>query len=287
MRVLRELSQEETEEVQKSALELREQGLSYSQITERIAEEFNVKVSKATVLRWCRGTHNTFNKMRKVNLKPSPALAYIIGAYFGDGTATKGSRYKYNVKLKVVDREFAETFASALKAIGLNPRTGFENNGTRTGRWYVETSSKSLYLYLKSPKERLFNVAMEYPREFLRGFFDSEGSVIFTRNRIRVEACNYDGEVLEFCQELLNGLGIYSRIYKTKRKGQPVVIRGKQYRYTSDLFTLKIYRVESVYRYMHEVGFSISRKQNKLIDFFGLPQQKSQNLEENRTKRAL
>jgi intein-encoded DNA endonuclease-like protein len=127
-------------------------------------------------------------------------------------------------------------------------------------------------------------VAGEYPREFLRGFFDSEGSVISTGNRIRVEACNYDREVLEFCRELLNGLGIHSKIYKTKSKGQPVVIRGKQYHYTADLFTLKIYRIESVYRYMREVGFTISRKQNRLINFFGLLQQETRKLEENSTK---
>ncbi|WP_461862837.1 hypothetical protein [Thermococcus sp.] len=57
--------------------------MSYSQISGRIAREFDIKISKATVLRWCRGTNNTFNRMRKVALDPSPALAYIIGAYFG------------------------------------------------------------------------------------------------------------------------------------------------------------------------------------------------------------
>jgi intein-encoded DNA endonuclease-like protein len=267
MRTLRGLSQEELEEVQKLALKLREKGLSYSRIVKEISEEINVKVSKATVLRWCKGTHNTFNKMKRINLDSSPALAYIVGAYFGDATATKGSEYKYNVKLKVVDKEFAEAFEEALKDIGMKPRSGFENDRTRSGRWYVETSSKSLYLYLRGSKERLFKVAMEYPREFLRGFFDSEGSVIATGNSIRVEACNYNREVLEFCQELLNELGIHSKIYKTKRKGQPVVIRGKQYHYTSDLFTLKIYRIESVYRYMSEVGFTIPRKQDKLLNF--------------------
>ncbi|NJF25928.1 LAGLIDADG family homing endonuclease [Thermococcus sp. Bubb.Bath] len=287
MRTLRNLSQKELEEVQKLTLELREKGLSYSQIVRKISEELDVKVSKATVLRWCKGTHNTFNKMKRVNLDSSPALAYIIGVYFGDATATKGAEYKYNVKLKVVDKEFADAFAEALKDIGLKPRSGFENDRTRSGRWYVETSSKSLYLYLKGSKERLFEVATKYPREFLRGFFDSEGSAIITRNRIRVEACNYNKEVLEFCQELLNGLDIYSKIYRTKRKGQPVVIRGEQYHYTSDLFTLKIYRLESVYRYMREVGFTISRKQNKLINFFGLSQQKTQKLEENYTKSSI
>ena len=270
MRTLRELSQSEIEEVQYRATELRKDGLSYREISERIGKEFNVKVSKATVMRWCKGTNDTFNKTQKVLLSPSPELAYIVGAYFGDASATEGSNYRYKVKLKVIDREFAEAFERALRGIGLNPRIGFEKDRTRTGRWYVEATSKGLFRFLVGPRDRLFEVARAYPREFLRGFFDSEGSAVVSKSRVKVLASNYDIEVLRLCQNLLEGLGIHSKIYKTKHKGQPVVIRGKQYRYNSDLFTLTINRKESVYRYTREVGFSISRKQNKLLNYFGL-----------------
>ncbi|WP_461862836.1 LAGLIDADG family homing endonuclease [Thermococcus sp.] len=186
----------------------------------------------------------------------------------------------------MVDREFAEAFAGALKRIGLNPRRGFEKDKTRSGRWYVEVSSKSLFTFLKGPKEKLFEVANAYPREFLRGFFDSEGSAIVSRRKARVEACNYDFDVLKLCQELLAGLGIHSKIYKTKRKGQPVVIRGKQYRYNSDLFTLTIYRRESVYRYTRNIGFTIPRKQDKLLEYLGLSQHNDRNSGEDKTERS-
>ncbi|WP_297495878.1 LAGLIDADG family homing endonuclease [Thermococcus sp.] len=270
MRTLRELSQSEIEVIQKRVEELRQNGLSYREISEQIGREFNLRISKATVLRWCKGTNNTFNKTKKVLLSPSPELAYIVGAYFGDASATEGSNYRYKVKLKVIDREFAEAFARALSRIGLNPRMGFENDRTRTGRWYVEVTSKGLFRFLTGPREGLFEVAKAYPREFLRGFFDSEGSVVVSKGRVKVLASNYDIEVLRLCQNLLEVLGIHSKIYKTKHKGQPVVIRGKQYRYNSDLFTLTINRKESVYRYTREVGFSIPRKQNKLLSYFGL-----------------
>lgn len=244
--------------------------MSYRGISERIAREFDVRISKATVLRWCRGTNNTFNKTKRVDLDASPELAYIVGAYFGDASATEGSNYRYKVKLKVVDREFAEAFAGALRGIGLNPRMGFENDRTRTGRWYVEVTSKGLFRFLTGPREGLFEVAGAYPRKFLRGFFDSEGSAVVSKGRVKVLASNYDIEVLRLCQNLLEGLGIHSKTYKTKHKGQLVVIRGKQYRYNSDLFTLTINRKESVYRYTREVGFSITLKQNKLLSYFGL-----------------
>ena len=275
MRTLRELSQDEIEVIQKRVEELRQGGLSYRGISERIAREFDVKVSKATVLRWCRGTNNTFNKTKRVDLDASPELAYIVGAYFGDASATEGSNYRYKVKLKVVDREFAEAFARALRGIGLNPRMGFENDRTRTGRWYVEVTSKGLFRFLTGPREGLFEVAKAYPREFLRGFFDSEGTVVFNRKSraLHVSASNYDLEVLTLCKELLKKLDIDSRIYLHRRKGTPVNIRGKMYRYNSDLYRVVVQRRRSVLNFYREVGFSIPRKQLKLeeaLDLLGM-----------------
>ncbi|WP_048148846.1 LAGLIDADG family homing endonuclease [Palaeococcus ferrophilus] len=270
MRDLRELSQEEIEGIQRHVLSLRDEGLSYSHIVRKIAEERNVRISKATVLRWCKGTHNTFNRTKRVNLKPSAPLAYIIGTYLGDATAVEKSNYRYAIRLKVVDREFAEAFAGALSEIGLSPSLGFERNTGRSNRWYVEAYGKGLFNFLRGPEDRLFEVAKAYPREFLRGFFDSEGSAIVSNGRARVEACNYDLEVIKLCRELLSELGILSRIYRTKHKGQSVIIHGKQYHYTSDLFTLMINQKDSVYRYMREVGFTIRRKQNKLLAHFKL-----------------
>ena len=266
MRTLRELSQDEIEVIQKRVEELRQSGLSYREISEQIGREFDVKVSKATILRWCKGTNNTFNKTKRVRLTPSPELAYIVGAYFGDASATEGRNYRYKVKLKVIDREFAEAFGKALRGIGLNPRMGFENDKTRTGRWYVEATSKSLFRFLTGPREGLFEVANAYPREFLRGFFDSEGTVVFDRKSrtLHVSASNYDLDVLTLCEELLERLGIDSKIYLHRRKGTPVNIRGKMYQYNSDLYRITIQRRRSVLNFYREIGFSIQRKQLKL-----------------------
>ncbi len=275
MRTLRELSQSEIEVIQRRTTELRENGMSYLRISEQIGKEFNLRISKATVLRWCKGTNNTFNKTKRVRLDPSPELAYIVGAYFGDASATEGSNYRYKVKLKVVDREFAEVFRRALGGIGLNPRMGFENDKTRTGRWYVEVTSKGLFRFLTGPRKGLFEVAKAYPREFLRGFFDSEGTVVFNRKSraLHVSASNYDLDVLTLCKELLKKLDIDSRIYLHRRKGTPVNIRGKMYQYNSDLYRISIQRRRSVFNFYREVGFSIQRKQLKLkeaLDLLGM-----------------
>jgi len=140
VRALKELAPSEIEKIQSRVIEFRENALSYSEIRRKIANEFNVSVSKATVLRWCKGTHNTFNKTKRVNLSPSPELAYIIGVYLGDASINNRN-YQYRIRLKVVDRDFAESFGRALKSIGANPRRGFEHNRNRTDGWWVEITS--------------------------------------------------------------------------------------------------------------------------------------------------
>lgn len=165
--------------------ELRERGLSYSEIA-RTLESKGVKVSRVTVMRWCKGLHDPFNRMNSVRLEPSPELAYIIGVTFGDGSTSfrkSGRSYKYRVRLKVVDREFAEEFKRCLEVIGLKPSLRFERNRARCDRWCVEANSKMLYEFLKQPKEKLFEVAEKFPAEFLRGFFDSEDCVSWNEKK--------------------------------------------------------------------------------------------------------
>jgi len=270
MQCLKELSSNEIEALMLYIKMLRKHNLSYSQIVQRVKAEKDVKISKATVIRWCKGTHSPFNRIKRLNLEHSPALSYIIGVYFGDGSITLDKNYKYKIKLKVADREFAEAFRDALKSIGANPILGFEKNITRSSRWYVEATSKDLFMFLKQPKEKLFKVAKEYPREFLRGFFDSEAYVFVDRynpRRAYVSASNYDKKVLEFCQELLDELDIHSKIYLSREKGTPVRIRGKFYRYTQNFYELRIYRRKSVAKFTLDIGFTIQRKQEKLQPF--------------------
>lgn len=272
MRTLRDLPPSEVERIQKHMFQLRESGMSYLKITQELAEEFNVSVSKATVLRWCKGKHNTFNKTKRVNLEPSPELAYIVGAYLGDASVSERN-YQYRIRLKVIDRDFAQSFERALKSIGAKPRIGFEHNQDRTDRWWVEVTNKELFMFLKGPKDMLFEVARVYSREFLRGFFDSEGTVVFNRESrtLQVSASNYDLEVLTLCEKLLKKLNIDSKIYLHRKKGTPVNIRGKMYQYNSDLYRITILRRQSVLNFYREVGFSIQRKQHKLkeaLEFF-------------------
>jgi intein-encoded DNA endonuclease-like protein len=86
MKRLRDLSVFELKEIMNYARTLRSEGLSYSAISLKIAKTYNVSVSRPTVSRWCKGTHDPFNKINDVDLSPSPALSYVVGVYLGDGS---------------------------------------------------------------------------------------------------------------------------------------------------------------------------------------------------------
>lgn len=82
--------------------------------------------------------------MNSVRLEPSLKLAYVIGVMFGDGSVSfrkSGRSYKYRIRLKVVDREFAEEFKRCLEALGLKPSLRLERDRSRCDRWCVEANS--------------------------------------------------------------------------------------------------------------------------------------------------
>ncbi|WP_232473421.1 LAGLIDADG family homing endonuclease [Thermococcus thioreducens] len=106
----------------------------------------------------------------------------------GDGSIHKKSNGRYLIKLKVVDKEFAEAFASSLESLGIKATLGFERDSTRVDRFYVEGSNKTLFQLLSSSKENLFFLAEKYPREFLRGFLIVKGSQRYTQeNPLRLK----------------------------------------------------------------------------------------------------
>ncbi|GAH89689.1 unnamed protein product, partial [marine sediment metagenome] len=116
-------------------------------------------------------------------LTPSSSLAYIIGVIAGDGNVKKDTNA---IRLQVKDLEFAESFYSALEEIGLPP-TIFRDKTLHLGGnhnhllWNVYTHSrllKELYLPLRNNIEdakRFIKSCPHGAREFVRGFYESEG----------------------------------------------------------------------------------------------------------------
>lgn len=73
------------ERLYQRVLELREAGLSYQRIIEKVYEEFGERLNKGQVSQWCRGIHQPSGKVR-YQLKVGADLGWLLGALKGDGS---------------------------------------------------------------------------------------------------------------------------------------------------------------------------------------------------------
>lgn len=215
--------------------------------------------------------HSEKNNSSKI----SPAKAYIIGVLCGDGCLYLGKKVKHGpnsfdpkVKLSSTDLDFVETFCNALfeaykyhASINTGkPTVSHRKNGKTYYCKPIFTSyACTLAIYKDLARYENFRTyTWRVPEEiknsneniiamFLRGFFDSEGSVAFNKKAGNLRASTKNKEGMLEISALLHQLGMANTVHQTK-KGETVVRVLLEF---SKIFLLK-------------VGFSIKRKQKIL-----------------------
>jgi len=269
MKSLSDLAQEDVGRLMDFIKELRKQGLSNGNIAREIERKFGVKISISTIKRWYYGKTNPFNKTKKIDLKPSPELSYIIGVVLGDGCIRIKDEYHYTICLKTKDKEFAEKFAECLRKLELKARIRQESDSRRL-RWVAEAYSKSLYMFLKQPLENLVKVAEKYPKEFLQGLFDSEGFSVVSAGKkllVAIHFTNSNKDILNIVQKMLKErFNIDSKRYLCIAEGTLVKTPSGISQASKDIYTLAIESRADICRFTADIGFNIKRKQEKLVD---------------------
>jgi intein-encoded DNA endonuclease-like protein len=262
---------------------LRRDGVTYSEMINKIRRMYGVRLSTSHISYWTRGVHDPYNGRCIPStelLRPSEELAYVIGAKLGDGYTTMGRRIvkSYNrvrIGLKVRDGEFAEEFGRCLaKVLGrrrMNPRY---RKSLR--RYVIEIRSQTLYELLKKPVDlnRLKKYIEHCERctvAFIRGFADSEGCV---KKEGYIFIYNTDYELLTYVKDLLKLLGIKSTGPWPKRlQGKTFYDHKKMKRYTYKKKCFHIYiRAGSNVNFYKNIGFTIERKQKRLENYVRRPQ---------------
>jgi hypothetical protein len=188
-----------------------------------------------------------------------PRLAYILGVLKGDGFTDDNS-----VGMNVKDKDFALEFKHALEEEFGKPGKLHRYDGL----WRALLHSRKAVRSLRGMDYRAVGTgSTECVRAFLKGMFDSEGSVnlhLAKGVRIRrVELYNTDIELMAFCERLLTRLGIKCRKMDLKRRAARilrgrVLPPGKCYR-----LSLREKRANFA-RFEQFVGFSIKRKADTL-----------------------
>lgn len=188
--------------------------------------------------------------------------AYILGVLAGDGWLDYSPKVgRCQIKLETVDEEFAAEFQRCINVVyGSKPsmRKLTERHPGWSDKYYVRLCCKAacedLLRYgvsFKHDKWRvpleIRNASLDIQAAYLRGFFDSEGSVEKDGRRINGTSSNLPG--LEDISALLRNLGIRSKII---------------YRPSGNIHNVRIQDRASVELFAEHVGFTIARKKNKL-----------------------
>lgn len=252
----------EREALYRLVIALRKEGLSYNQIIRRIESERGIVLRKSHISGWINGKHNPFGYVARFEATPRPELAYVIGVCLGDASTSLGKSYNHKIKLRVVDKEFTAEFARCLGILLCRSPARVKWH-EKTRSWHAEVSSVLLRTFLKRDLRELMPSIVHCPAcksAFLRGFYDSEGSV--SGRDIRVY--NGDPDKLELVCKLLASLGIeFTGPHLRGERGGTVSIKGKEYNVNKDQYYVHV-KTASLFAFYNRVGFSIRRKQERL-----------------------
>jgi intein-encoded DNA endonuclease-like protein len=195
-----------------------------------------------------------------VDLTPSPELSYLLGVRYGDMRITKYlPKKQFLMSLIVKDYDFVEEFRRCCCAISgkLPTSIWIEKNGYYGWGYF----GKMLYEYLNFDFSEHRKMINEHPEDFLRGFWDSEGSYqIVEKSHHRGISCSGNNEErMRNIQNVMEGIGYRTHLYKRW-------IKRHHFKNGKDgfMFLLNITNIKDIVRFTKEIGFSIGRKQNKL-----------------------
>ena len=248
-------SLEERFRLYEEVMRLRGLGLGYKRMARIIEERYGVRLNPSTICKWINGKQHPLGNCNKI--LEGPGLAYVIGAWLGDGSLARGKvrdYYEHYVDLHVTDYDFAEEWGRRLaEAFGKSkPYVPRWNKSKQS--WVVRASSELLYNLLKRAKEDPWIVMPyleKYPGEACRGFFDAEGSV--SSDNYCVVACNTNRRIINLFEELLTKLGIDHKTNQRHQKGK-----------SKPIIYLTILGKENILKFAEEVGFTIARKRLEL-----------------------
>ena len=171
----------------------------------------------------------------------------IIGIMLGDGNIMHNNR---SIRLRVRELEFCQNFKRLIE------RTyGIE--APLDNKYYYNCYANSTLLtnriskltkHNKEIPEFILKGDNKIKSKFLRGFFDSEGSVDIIEHRRQIVLTQNNKKMLLQIKSLLIDLGIQSKYYKKN--------------FGSDKLIISL--VDNLEKYYNLIGFSIRYKQDKL-----------------------
>lgn len=197
------------QEAYQETLRLYEQGLGPQQIHNLIPQ-----IPLATVGRWIYTDSTPDYSKNRPDLSPSAPLAYVLGSLYGDGY-TCIHRHNYCIGLRVKDKEFVIAFSEAMNKIKLYPHIYFQER-----KYYraIVSSKKFVEWFRELSFGKVESLISGCETDFIRGFYDSEGSLgqCWRRRTFRIYFGDTNFELLQLIGRLLSQSGFQTNTYKIK-----------------------------------------------------------------------
>ncbi len=206
-------------------------------------------------------------KLSKSAYSLNENLSYILGVIEGDGCVSIKQR---RIILSVTDKDFALKFKESLekwsgfkaKFYERNFKKYRERNNVKTQYCvYIDSLEASRFVESFDLNE-IYYSNNKIISCFIKGFFDSEGTVIDISKKIKLglRCFNTNIEIINFIELLLKRLNINSTITNVKNYNYPF----SKSRVLKEYYFLSIYRKESIINFYSYIGFNINRKQQRL-----------------------
>lgn len=179
-------------------------------------------------------------KISKRYKKMTEAKVRLIAHLLGDGGTYQNQISYRNSELSLI-KQFVRDFQSVY---GVKPwKVYWDRDKFTVGSGITEIVQDLRRYDTGEIPPQVMNAGKEAQKEFIRAFADDEGGLL-TRNRIRMTSTNKS--YLTGISRMLKNFGIHS------------VINGPY-----DAYLLDINRKESVFKYIHQIGFSHPEKARK------------------------
>jgi len=243
-----------------------QRGLSYAQMQRKIFENTGIHLSKASISYWLRGIHHPSGSLNRFRPEPSRELSYVIGVALSDGNVNVHD-YHREIQLSVTDKEYASEFSRCLGRVLCRDGPYKVRWSEKRGRWRVQGSSILLHRFLNRSWFSLRKWIEHCGRcesAFLRAFYDGEGSI----SGKNLTVYNTDRELLLYIQDLLGHVDVETTgLHLNTKAGTRLVDSktGRTYIRRKNCYSFGV-RVRSLPRFRENIGFTIRRKQERLLE---------------------
>lgn len=201
------------------------------------------------------------NRASDENIEITPELAYLLGT-LRDGCFTMNKKYYiYRIRLYQKNKRWIEKLKKVVqKCFNKKPLI---TQDKRDLVWCLTINSKTIYQQLIklsnypgnqrnwTTPQIILESSIEIQKEYLKGFFDSEGGVphldekCFKKKDIRIYFCQANKKSLEELRQIILRLGI-----------TPGKVSGPYFKkgYKHPVFALRIHGVKEVVKFYNIVG---------------------------------